>query len=177
MSAITKLSYSVYGDARWNGDKCAYAAFASTFHLEKRWHHETLCGRMYSPHNNIETFGRIAELHAIRNALRHAVGRCKEIQQRTPDCSLQVTVYTATVGAYTCVDKLLKARREKGEVDLTVVGDHYHIEGKEILQFAREIASLGARAIIMHVPSEPNLIALRFVNEKLDKLKDDKFPW
>ena len=179
MSSITKLSYSVYGDARWNGDNFAYAAFASTFHLEERWHHETLFGGMYSPHNSIETFGRIAELHAVRNALRDAVGRCKEIQQRTPDCSLKVLVYTATAGAFTCVDKLLKARRARGEgeVDLTVVGDHYRVEAKEIVQFIDEIDKLGARFTVIYLPKEPNLIALRYVNEKLEKLKDGNFPW
>lgn len=170
MSQITRLRYTVYGASRWNGISGAYGAFACVFQPEESELVEILVGGISAPVVRIEVLGRIAELHAIRNALREAVGKCQEIQRRRPECVLEVMVYTATRHAYSCMEKMLNKPPDIYWNDLAAIAVAYQSKMREIVQFAGQIQDLGARIVILHHVTEPNLVAQGVVHEKMNEI-------
>ena len=177
--SINRLRYSVYGESRWDGDKSAYGAFAFTFHGEQRGQHETWVGTMHSQHNIIQTLSRIAEFHAIRIALRDALGRCPDVLERRPDCPLEVIVYTATEHVYSHMIPLVGRRRDdeyynrpRLPSDEEAVPYRHVID--QIFEFGRQIMELGVhlRCHWFDHDVEPNLLAKRCVVEKLNEMRD-----
>ena len=169
MNRIARLRYSVYGLSRWDGMSGAYGAFACAFHPEESDLVEILVGGISAAVVNSEVLARMAELQAIRNALREAFERCQELRRRRPRCVLEVMVHTATQHAYSCMDTMLNAPPDVYWNDLAAIAVAYQSKMREIVLLAGQIQDLGGRIVVLYLVTEPNLVAQGAV---LDKMKE-----
>ena len=177
MNPVVKISYSVYSDAKRDANKRAYAAYSCVLHPQEGGQYTVSNGAINSPDYNLKILSRLAEFYAMRYAFEGAAQECKLIREKNPKADLEVTVWSATRFASSCMRKLNNQRIRNQPLDFTVLAFAYRDKVMEMVNFADEIIYLGALIKIGPLDPAENEVAKMAVADVMFSLKDRPGPW